>query len=176
MSISDTVDFVTGYMPMLAFGSYIFSLNTAAYQNFNRDTGYTWASIERIGQDAARQFTGPGDDTIDLEGVVYPSFRGGGAQISKLRALAGSGLPQVVIDGIGNVYGRWVVTKITERQSYFAAFGQPRKQEFTISLLRFDGGPSNLLVSILNSADPGGLVSGAQQKLASAKSAASGIL
>lgn len=176
MSILGQVgSYITGFAPQMILGTYIFSLNTAAFQELDRSTEYRWVAIDRHGQDAALQYTGPGADTIELPGVVYPSYRGGGGQIDKLRALASLAQPQSLIDGAGNVYGRWVITAIHEKKSEFAAFGQPLKQEFTISLRRYDGGPSNLLASIISALNPGGLVSGAQQAISAANSATDGI-
>lgn len=178
--LESAVGYVTGYMPMMMVGSYIFSLNTAAYQELSRSTEYRWPAIERNGQDDALQYSGPGEDTATLEGVVYPQFRGGGAQVNILRALAAKGLPQTVIDGAGNVYGRWVIERITERQSTFSAFGQPMKQEFSVALRRYDGGPSNLIASILGATALGGLVTSAEQAVndaaSSVKSAISSAL
>ncbi|WP_323119973.1 phage tail protein [Burkholderia alba] len=169
---SDAASFVTGFMPMMMLGSYIFGLNTAAFQELNRRTEYRWVAQDRIGQDPALQYVGPGGDTISLPGVIYPGFRGGGGQLDKIRVLAGQRLPQLLVDGAGNVYGRWVIEGVEERQSLFAALGQPRKQEFTISLRRFDGGPMNLLAGIVSALNPGGLVTSAQSAIASAESAA----
>jgi phage protein U len=169
---SGAADYVTGFMPQMMLGSYMFSLNTAVFQGLDRKTEYRWVVLERLGQDAALQYTGPGADTISLPGVVYPSWRGGGGQLDKMRALAGKGQPQLLIDGAGNIYGRWVIEGIEEKQSVFAAFGQPLKQEFTISLRRFDGGPLNLISSIVNALNPGGLVTSAQNAVSSAGSAA----
>ena len=45
-----------------------------------------------VGQESAWQFTGPGDDTIRLSGVVYPEFRGGFGQIDDLRKMAAQGV------------------------------------------------------------------------------------
>lgn len=157
---------LTGHMPMMLIGTYSFSLNTAAFQELERKTEYKWVAVERHGQDDALQFVGPGMDTISLPGVIYPSYRGGGGQLNAMRALAGRGIPQSVIDGAGNVYGLWVIEGIDEKQSYFTAFGQPRKQEFTMQLRRFSGGPSNLIVAAITALNPGGLVTGARRALA----------
>ncbi|WP_083878552.1 phage tail protein [Acidocella sp. MX-AZ02] len=149
-------------MPQMILGSFLFSLNTAAFQELQRNTEYTWAAVPRFSQNDALQFTGPGQDMITLPGVVYPGFRGGGGQLNALRALAGQGKPQSLIDGMGNVYGRWVITGVAETQSIFAAFGQPKKQAFTVTLRWYDGGPSSLLTNLLNNIGLGGLVSSAQ--------------
>jgi phage protein U len=175
-ALGSLVDYATGYMPMMMLGSYTFSINTAAYQSLNRTTEYRWKAVPRFGQDDSRQFTGPGDDKATLEGVVYPMYRGGGGQVNKLRALATLGQPQVLVDGMGNVYGRWVIERVTEKQTEFAALGQPKKQEFSVELVRYDGGPSNLLVSVLSALNPGGLVTSAQTAISSAQSAVSGAV
>lgn len=167
---SSAADYVTGYMPQMMLGSYIFSLSTAVYQELERKTEYRWVVQERLNQDPALQYTGPGADTVSLPGVVYPSWRGGGGQIDTMRSLAGKGLPQLLVDGAGNIYGRWVIEGVEEKQSVFAAFGQPLKQEFTINLRRYDGGPANLIASIVNALNPGGLVTSAQSAINSASS------
>lgn len=161
--LTNSADFATGYVPQMVLGSFLFSLNTAAYQQLERSSEYSWGAVRRFGQNDALQFTGPGDDTINLAGVIYTQYRGGSNQLNQLRALAAQGLPQNLVDGIGNVYGRWVITGVTETQTFFAAGGQPKKQEFTISLKWYDGGPSSLLVSLLASNGGGGLISASQE-------------
>lgn len=144
--------FVSGFVPMLMLGSFKFQLNVAVFQEMRRSTQYKWASQERFGQLAARQFVAPGDDTITLPGVIYPSWRGSGAAMENLRTLAARGQPLLLIDAQGSIYGRWVITGVEETRSVFAAFAQPRKIEFSVTLERFDGGGSNLLDTFLANA------------------------
>ena len=49
---------------MAKLGEYMFSLETAAFQQLQRDTAYRWATLNRIGRAPARQFTGLGEDAI----------------------------------------------------------------------------------------------------------------
>ena len=79
-----------------------------------------------------------GDETMQLPGVIYPEYRGGFQQIEAMRRIAALGQPLLLVDGLGKLWGRWVIESIDEKQSLFAAFGAPRKQEFTLSLARFD--------------------------------------
>ncbi|WP_441228024.1 phage tail protein [Tardiphaga sp. 20_F10_N6_6] len=125
---------------MLRLGSFTFSVNTAAYQELKRRTEYKWAAQERFGQLDALQYTGPGEDTITLNGVILPVYRGGFAQVDALRAIAATRQPQLLISGMGNVFGLWVITTVDEGQGVFAALGLPRKQEFTVSLRKFSDG------------------------------------
>jgi phage protein U len=122
---------------MLALGPYRFSLNTSAYQSLKRSHEYRWPSIERIGQEPLLQAIGQGSDRIDLDGVIYPHFRGGLGQINAMRDSAQRQEPLMLINGQGNVLGRFVITQIEETQNTFLADGIPRKIEFRLSLERY---------------------------------------
>lgn len=122
---------------MMALGGaegFQFSLNTAAYGTLKRKTEWRWPKVERLEKGPARQSIGPGDDTMTLEGVIYPHFRGGVRQIEKMRALAGKGEPLALVDGMGYAYGLWCIEAVEETASAFLSNGAPRKMEFTLSL------------------------------------------
>lgn len=140
--------FVSGYVPMLMLGSFQFSLNVAVFQEMQRSSEYKWPAQERFGQRQARQFTGVGDDTITLPGVIYPEYMGSTSAMKNLRAMAALGQPNLLIDGTGQIYGRWVVTKVDETRSIFAAFTQPKKIEFSVALAYFDGDPDSILPNL----------------------------
>ncbi len=122
---------------MLALGPYRFSLNTSAYQTLKRISEYRWPSIERIGKEPLLQAIGPGCDRIDLDGVIYPHFRGGLGQINAMRDSAARQEPLMLINGQGNVLGRFVIAQVEESQNTFLADGSPRKIEFRLSLERY---------------------------------------
>ena len=137
--------FVSGYVPMMRVGSFKFALNVAVFQEMHRSSEYNWPSQPRNGQRPALQFTGYGDDTITLPGVIYPEWRGSANAMGDLRALASQGLPQMLIDSLGHIYGRWVITEIDETRSTFAAFAMPRKIEFSVTLKHFDGDDDSIV-------------------------------
>jgi phage protein U len=122
---------------MMILGEYAFGLNTAAFQELNRDTQWRWGSQDVFDALPALQFTGWGEDTITLPGVIFPEYWGGTGQLDELRALGDTGEPQILIDGRGNVLGEWVITSVSERQSIFGPAGAARRQEFTVSLKRY---------------------------------------
>ena len=119
---------------MMRLGSYAFSLDSAAYARLERSTAYRWAAQERHGREAALQFLGPGEDTLSLPGTVYPHFRGGLGQVDDMRALAALGEPQLLVDGLGHIHGRWVVQSVAETREVLFADGMPRRIEFTLGL------------------------------------------
>lgn len=125
---------------MLRLGRYSFGLNTAAYQQLARSTEYRWKAQERIQNDDALQFTGRGTDSITLQGLVFPAWRGGAGQANAMRAEAAKGMPLLLVDGRGIVHGRWVIERIEEQQAVFAGAGVPLRQSFTMQIRKFDDG------------------------------------
>ena len=111
-----------------------FSIATAAYQNLRRVSEYRWPAQERLCREPARQFVGPGSDTVELDGTILPHFRGGLRQTERLRELAAQGEPLELVDGLGFLHGTWVITSVEERRSVFFRDGAPRRIEFQLNL------------------------------------------
>lgn len=131
------IGYSVGPTVMLQLGSFQFGLDTAAYQDLTRRTGYRWASQDRFGQEPALQFTGPESQAMVLTGTIYAEFRGGTGQLEKMRELASKGEPLRLVDGNGKLLGRWVIESVEEKQSVFATKGYPRKQEFNLAIKKF---------------------------------------
>ena len=93
---------------MMALGPFTFSIRTAAYRALERRRQQRMAHHTPIAGPVITQILGPGNETMRLEGTIYPHYRGGGnvpgrgsapgrgsvpgegglAQIEGLRALA----------------------------------------------------------------------------------------
>jgi len=140
---------------MLGLGTFRFSVNSAAYDQLVRKSGYTWAAQNKIGDMPALQFTGTESETINLKGVIYPEYlvqwRGlTGAQafgqIEAMRQVAAQGQPQLLCSGLGDSLGKWVIESIEETQSNFFSNGVGRKQEFNISLKKYANAASPVLL------------------------------
>lgn len=119
---------------MMSLGNFRFALETAAYERLALAQSWRWPEQQRLGRDAALQFIGANAAEIELEGVIYPQFRGGPGQIEHLREVADQGKPLMLTDGIGRVWGKWVVTRISDTRTVLADDGQPRKIEFRATL------------------------------------------
>lgn len=130
---------------MLQLGFYQFSVSTAAYQELRREAEYRWAGQQRVGTNDALQFTGTPGETLELSGVIYPHYKGGLNQLTRMRAQASLGFPLPLLSMGGRVLGAWVVEGITEGQRIFERGGRPLRQDFTIRLRRYDGGLRSLL-------------------------------
>lgn len=150
-----------GGVYMAKLGDYMFSLDTAAFQQLQRDTAFRWTSQPRIGRRPAMQFTGLEDETIELSGVIYPHFRGGIRQIGQMRAAGATGkaMPLVyAFDQIGQYCGQWCIKSVREGRTEFNRNGTPKKIEFSLSLVYYgeDAGQSaNAVVSLVSSVASG---------------------
>lgn len=139
---------MSGKYSMMTLGGLTFGVDTAAYQQLERATEYLWPSQERFGNAPAVQFTGTGDETITLPGVIYPEWFSNTKQVDAMRTAAAAGKPLTMIDGRGNAMGKWVITNVKETQSIFAQAGVARKQEFSLSLKKYPEDPSSVLAAI----------------------------
>jgi len=123
---------------MMALGpDYQFSIDTAAYDELRRRSGFRWAEMGRVSHHVSLQFIGIGIDDIELRGKLYPSYKGGLGQLDSLRNEAGRGKPLSLVSGYGAVFGKWCIFEIEEEQSVFAQRGAPRKIEFRLRLSRY---------------------------------------
>lgn len=133
--------------PMMTLGPLIFHLNSATYQKLQRRTEYQWAAQDRLRQGSnpftggpALQYISPGNDTIGLDGVIYPEQLGSQNAMDLMRAAAGAGRPLPLIQYMkmrGLLLGLWVIEGIDETQDTFGPGGLPRKIEFHLSLKRY---------------------------------------
>ena len=119
---------------LMALGDFRFSVDTAAYDELTRTTEYRWERQDRLGRHPARQYLGPGDDTIDLRGTILSTYRGGTGQLDAMRAEAGRGEPLRMVGGTGVVFGLWAIQRIVETGSVFLEGGVARQVEFELQL------------------------------------------
>lgn len=122
---------------MMKLGQYTFALETAAYKQLRRSALYRWQSQDRLSHDPAMQYVGRGKEQIELDGIIYPHFKGGLNQISAMKKTANAGKPLILTDGLGNVWGLWVIEQIEETQEIFTKSGIPRKISFNLTLSKY---------------------------------------
>lgn len=124
----------------LQLGRFKFSLNTAMFQAIEQSNSYRWPAQERFGQLDALQYTGLGDATMTLPGVIYPQFKGTGKEMKELRAMAAEGKPLRLVTGTGGNLGMWVIQKVDANSTGFTPALGFLKQEFTIFLRKYSDG------------------------------------
>ena len=119
------------------FGEFQFNLQDGAPDDLSRDLQWRWPSQGRILRKPALQFMGPGSDRITLAGVLYPGSTGRQSTIDQLRQIGDLGEPQMLVDGLGRVYGRYALIGIQETRSVLMDNGAARKIEFDVTLLEY---------------------------------------
>lgn len=127
---------------MLSLGNFEFSLKTAPFDQLRRSTTYSWPKQDRIRQWAGRQWTGPSDESISLDGTIITADdtfgkAPGAFQMDTIRSMAEMGVPYELFDGGGHQYGLWVIESVEDTGSIFVEEGRPRKQTFAISLGKY---------------------------------------
>lgn len=131
--------------PFQAAGAaFYFNLDTAAFEELRRQTGFRWAGQERLTRSIAQQAVGQGDDKITLKGAVFPGFKGGLGQLQKLRSIGRRLQPLSLTTGYGEVLGTWCLTSLEEEQSHLLAGGIPRKQGFSMEFVSYGDDMQNV--------------------------------
>lgn len=125
---------------LLALGDFRFTIETAAFQVLKRNNAYRWVAQARLRDLPTRQFVGVGDDTIDIPGTIYPNLGAGIGQIEQMRETAQLGQPLLLADGLGFVWGRYVILSLQEERSFLLPDGRPRKQTFRLQLSQYGEG------------------------------------
>lgn len=133
---------------LMVYGLFIFSVQSAPFNQLEHSVNYRWAANSRVGQHPAYQFLGKGEDSITLNGTLMPEFSGGPLSLSLLDMLAESGEAYLLMAGNGTIYGYYIIDKISQTSSHFFADGTPQKIEFTVSLKRYDGGLGGMIGSL----------------------------
>jgi phage protein U len=119
---------------LLRLGEFGFSIDTAAHQQLQRRADYKWPGQHRMLVGEAKQWVGPGGETITLSGVILPHWRGGLKQLDTMREMARKGEPLPLVTGWGEFLGRWVIEAVDEAQSHITTRGAPLRQAFTLTL------------------------------------------
>jgi len=143
---------------MMALGMFVFSLETLAYQEFQRQTDWRHGSTSRIGTNPARQYLGRGEDSITLPGVLLPALAGSPLSLDTLRTMADTGKAWPLVQGDGRIFGLWVIESLSETRTLFFRDGAARRIEFNLKLSRIDDGRVDLLGSLTGSI--GGILRG----------------
>jgi phage protein U len=112
---------------MMVFGMFVFTLRTVPYQQLRHSQEWRHVKNDRVNQSAAWQYIGPGDDTITLDGVLYPEITGGRWSLSALETIGFAGRPWPLIEGDGQIYGMYVMTRLERGKRSLIATATPKR-------------------------------------------------
>ncbi len=119
-------------------GTFIFSAQTALFNEVRRSVSHRYSSKDRLHQRPAYHSVGQGESSRSLPGSIYPCVSGDPKSLDELEALMDSGEPQQLIDQDGNLLGRWLIKSIDVTESILGAGGKPQQIDFDLSLARYD--------------------------------------
>ena len=123
---------------MMSLGQFVFSLGTLSFDELRRQSQWRHPSNARVGLRPARQYVGPGEDSLSLSGLLVPEFMGSRLAMDELRKMADSGQAYALADRAGDIHGAWVIESVNETATLFVAQGVPRRVQFELSLARVE--------------------------------------
>lgn len=123
---------------------YFFNLDTAAFDELRRQTGFRWAGQERLRRSIAQQAIGQGEDKLSLKGAIFPGRKIGLKQLDTLRSIGRNLQPLSLTTGYGEVLGNWCLLSVDEEQSHLLAGGIPRKQTFNLEFVSYGNDLQNV--------------------------------
>ena len=141
---------------MMAFGQFVFGLSTLAYQELQRQTAWRHPSTSRVGARPARQYLGPGDDTISLQGLLAPEFCGSKISLDQIREMGDEGSAWPLVDGNGIIHGQFVIENLSETSTIFMDNGAARRIEFHLQLTRVDDARTDAIGASTSTPTAGG--------------------
>jgi phage protein U len=128
---------------LLALGPFAFGMDTAAFNELRKQMQFKHGAAVRVGARDAFQNLGPGSELITLSGTVAPEVTGQLASISQLEQMGRDGNAYVLVDGTGYVYGTFYVDSMEETHRDHVEDGRPRRVDFSLTLTRTDGLPTD---------------------------------
>ena len=126
---------------MMCLGLFVFTLSTTPFQKHEQSLDWRHPSTSRVGQRPATQYTGQGDESHALSGVLYPEVTGGRMSLQALKMMADTGKAWPLIEGTGIIHGLYVITALRITREVFFEDGAARKIEFDLQLKRIGQDP-----------------------------------
>jgi phage protein U len=70
---------------MMVYGMFVFMLQTTPYQQLRHSQNWRHVKNDRVNRAAGWQYIGVGEDSITLNGTLYPEITGGNWSLSAPR-------------------------------------------------------------------------------------------
>jgi phage protein U len=121
------------------------------FQTIERDSNFTWASQPRLSRAPAMQFTGPGQDIVQIEGKLFPGMFGGLKTLEALRETGVAGKKLMLVryyvlseptQYVGERVGEFVMTRLRRRELKIGGDGLPVYMEFSLELQAYGEDPA----------------------------------
>ncbi len=115
---------------MMIYGLIPFMRQTLPYSELQQNADYRWPTNSRIGQRAAAQFLGVGDEKITLSGELRPEITGGAISLLTIKLLADEGPPGRLSAGTARSTGCTLLRVFQRPAAIFILTARPAKSCF----------------------------------------------
>ncbi|KFC12937.1 phage tail protein [Trabulsiella guamensis ATCC 49490] len=119
---------------LMSWGDFEFSVDNLAYSTLSRSAEWRWSAQELIGKRDQLQFTGKSTKTVNIEGEAYSGFGAGPEATEALFQQADLERPLLLVSGLGDIFGYWVVTSFTDTATSLLPGGGARRRSFRIEM------------------------------------------
>jgi phage protein U len=123
---------------LLTLGMFVFGMDTLAYSDLQRRITWRHEASDRFGARPAVQFIGPGDDDVTIAGACIPEIAGRYSALDTLASMGDTGDAWALMNGLGEVWGYYVIVGLDLTHQTVMAGGVPRRIDFTVTLKRKD--------------------------------------
>jgi phage protein U len=121
---------------LLTLGLFVFGMDTAAYDKLRHQVEWRHGKSERHQARDASQFLGPGEEAIEISGVLVPEIAGSYAAFERIVEMGDTGEDQPLLDGTGKVFGHFRIVRFEREHLTVMGGGLPRAVGFTLQLER----------------------------------------
>ena len=124
---------------LMALGPFRFKIPTYSVETVSRKLSSRVQSNEVIGARPTTHLLGPAEETLSFQSEFYPYHLNGAglAQLEGMRATVVAQTPMMLISVGGLVFGRWVITDLSDEQTIFDSLGRAQKVSVDMSLTRY---------------------------------------
>ncbi|WP_105403420.1 phage tail protein [Neorhizobium sp. T7_12] len=143
----------------MALGPYAFEAIGFGYDGMSRKVQTPWAEVKVAQTLDQMQWVGPTSEEVSIKGVLFPAQNGGQSSLDGIIAAANAGQVLMLVSGdatLGTIHGRFTIQSVDEDKSFFTAYGEARRNSYTITLKRYGqndsggGSTGGILSPILN--------------------------
>jgi phage protein U len=128
--------------PILALGPHVFEILPLSLQQLDEVTRAKWPAVSRFGRAPARQYTGRGEDSLRVEGLIFNEEFGGFEDYLALKQTQRQPEPVDMIgwgsaSGYARVFGPVVLLEVGATHEYLGTSGVGRKISFHVVVAPF---------------------------------------
>ncbi|KAA6405678.1 phage tail protein [Candidatus Tokpelaia sp.] len=132
---------------LMMLGPHMFTITALSFQKLSEEFSAEWAVMPHFGASPGLQFTGFGEDTKTISGVLFPQEFDNRIYIDAVTATIRAAIAVPFISWASGlamaatIHGRVVIKSIKKDHDYINRYGQPGRITYSIDIQPFiDGG------------------------------------